>query len=65
MEYDHVAVQRLGAAPGVFSISGSGDSPIIETVRTFFPETWIWDLVEVGYVFVLKGTDGIFKGHGL
>ncbi len=20
----------------------------IETVRTFFPETWIWDLVEVG-----------------
>ncbi|KAK6291010.1 hypothetical protein J4Q44_G00385910 [Coregonus suidteri] len=22
--------------------------PPIETVRTFFPETWIWDLVEVG-----------------
>lgn len=20
----------------------------VETVRTFFPETWIWDLVEVG-----------------
>ncbi|XP_062242617.1 alpha-2-macroglobulin-like [Platichthys flesus] len=29
---------------------GSPDSslPAIETVRTFFPETWIWDLVEVG-----------------
>uniref|UniRef100_A0A4W6CPT5 Alpha-2-macroglobulin bait region domain-containing protein n=1 Tax=Lates calcarifer TaxID=8187 RepID=A0A4W6CPT5_LATCA len=24
------------------------DAPPIETVRTFFPETWIWDLVEVG-----------------
>uniref|UniRef100_A0A671UGS4 Alpha-2-macroglobulin-like n=1 Tax=Sparus aurata TaxID=8175 RepID=A0A671UGS4_SPAAU len=24
------------------------DTPPIETVRTFFPETWIWDLVEVG-----------------
>ncbi|XP_075892095.1 alpha-2-macroglobulin-like [Nelusetta ayraudi] len=23
--------------------------PIIETVRTFFPETWIWELVEVGF----------------
>ncbi|XP_078023473.1 alpha-2-macroglobulin-like isoform X2 [Epinephelus lanceolatus] len=23
-------------------------APPIETVRTFFPETWIWDLVEVG-----------------
>uniref|UniRef100_A0A6Q2YSL1 Alpha-2-macroglobulin-like n=1 Tax=Esox lucius TaxID=8010 RepID=A0A6Q2YSL1_ESOLU len=22
--------------------------PAIQTVRTFFPETWIWDLVEVG-----------------
>ncbi|XP_032365424.1 pregnancy zone protein [Etheostoma spectabile] len=26
----------------------SPDKPPIETVRTFFPETWIWDLVEVG-----------------
>ncbi|XP_038548739.1 alpha-2-macroglobulin-like [Micropterus salmoides] len=25
-----------------------GSPPPIETVRTFFPETWIWDLVEVG-----------------
>ncbi|XP_034459881.1 alpha-2-macroglobulin-like [Hippoglossus hippoglossus] len=29
---------------------GARNSPLpaIETVRTFFPETWIWDLVEVG-----------------
>ncbi|XP_034403946.1 alpha-2-macroglobulin-like [Cyclopterus lumpus] len=32
---------RMGSA------AGPPDSPI-ETVRTFFPETWIWDLVEVG-----------------
>ncbi|CAL8350284.1 unnamed protein product [Lota lota] len=25
-----------------------GALPIIETVRTFFPETWLWDVVEVG-----------------
>ena len=26
----------------------SPDQSPVETVRTFFPETWIWDLVEVG-----------------
>ncbi|TDH15374.1 hypothetical protein EPR50_G00030850 [Perca flavescens] len=26
----------------------SPDKSPVETVRTFFPETWIWDLVEVG-----------------
>uniref|UniRef100_A0A667YY28 Alpha-2-macroglobulin bait region domain-containing protein n=1 Tax=Myripristis murdjan TaxID=586833 RepID=A0A667YY28_9TELE len=26
----------------------AGSPPVIETVRTFFPETWIWDLVDVG-----------------
>ncbi|XP_044209159.1 alpha-2-macroglobulin-like [Thunnus albacares] len=36
----------LMAAPGVGSYSPP--PPPIETVRTFFPETWIWDLVEVG-----------------
>ncbi|KAL6104952.1 a2ml1 [Pungitius sinensis] len=35
-------LELANAAP--FSIS----LPPIETVRTFFPETWIWDLVEVG-----------------
>uniref|UniRef100_A0A8C7KWS3 Alpha-2-macroglobulin n=1 Tax=Oncorhynchus kisutch TaxID=8019 RepID=A0A8C7KWS3_ONCKI len=27
---------------------GLAPPPPIQTVRTFFPETWIWDLVEVG-----------------
>ncbi len=40
---------------GMASIPGAAgggsflpEAPPIETVRTFFPETWIWDLVEVG-----------------
>ncbi|XP_042342008.1 LOW QUALITY PROTEIN: alpha-2-macroglobulin-like [Plectropomus leopardus] len=37
---------EAGSAGG--SGGGSPDPPPIETVRTFFPETWIWDLVEVG-----------------
>ncbi|KAM9359111.1 alpha-2-macroglobulin-like [Symphorus nematophorus] len=38
------------AGPGAGGSSGGygGSAPPIETVRTFFPETWIWDLVEVG-----------------
>uniref|UniRef100_A0A3Q0S085 Alpha-2-macroglobulin bait region domain-containing protein n=1 Tax=Amphilophus citrinellus TaxID=61819 RepID=A0A3Q0S085_AMPCI len=32
-----------------FMLEGGSVLPI-ETVRTFFPETWIWDLVDVGYV---------------
>uniref|UniRef100_A0A667YKS3 Alpha-2-macroglobulin n=1 Tax=Myripristis murdjan TaxID=586833 RepID=A0A667YKS3_9TELE len=28
--------------------SEQSSPPVIETVRTFFPETWIWDLVDVG-----------------
>lgn len=27
---------------------GLGDLAPIQTVRNFFPETWLWDLVEVG-----------------
>uniref|UniRef100_A0A3Q3NBI9 Alpha-2-macroglobulin-like n=1 Tax=Labrus bergylta TaxID=56723 RepID=A0A3Q3NBI9_9LABR len=27
---------------------GNEESLVIETVRSFFPETWIWDLVKVG-----------------
>ncbi len=30
--------------------------PPVETVRTFFPETWIWQLTEVGYVNAIKTT---------
>lgn len=33
---------------GGYGSSRDGVTPI-ETVRTFFPETWIWDLVEVGW----------------
>lgn len=34
----HAMASPVGAAP----------EPVIETVRTFFPETWIWELVDVG-----------------
>lgn len=47
-------VQRVGVSGGSFGgVGGIGGSsyddvsPIV-TVRNFFPETWIWDLVEVG-----------------
>ncbi|XP_055082249.1 alpha-2-macroglobulin-like protein 1 isoform X1 [Periophthalmus magnuspinnatus] len=37
------------AAPGVgFGGAAPPPLPAIETVRTFFPETWIWNLVEIG-----------------
>ncbi|XP_068440468.1 alpha-2-macroglobulin-like [Clinocottus analis] len=39
-------MMEVGSAAAAPS-SSSEDSPI-ETVRTFFPETWIWDLVAVG-----------------
>ncbi|XP_036391806.1 alpha-2-macroglobulin isoform X2 [Megalops cyprinoides] len=38
---ERTAVERLGATPS------AADEPQ-ETVRTYFPETWIWDLVPVG-----------------
>uniref|UniRef100_UPI003AAE80E9 alpha-2-macroglobulin-like n=1 Tax=Centroberyx gerrardi TaxID=166262 RepID=UPI003AAE80E9 len=49
VEMTRMASPGLGAAGGVGSGSAPPDVlPPIETVRTFFPETWIWDLVEVG-----------------
>ncbi|KAM9853544.1 alpha-2-macroglobulin-like protein 1 [Aulostomus maculatus] len=51
---------RYHSTPGIarmdthmVGMAGPGGSyppppPPMETVRTFFPETWIWDLVEVG-----------------
>jgi len=39
--YPELMYLRLGSA------SPNQHSPI-ETVRTFFPETWIWELIEVG-----------------
>ncbi|XP_032365426.1 murinoglobulin-1-like [Etheostoma spectabile] len=43
-------MEDIGPAPAGAVSSGmsSPDKPPIVTVRTFFPETWIWDLVEVG-----------------
>uniref|UniRef100_A0A671U9I5 Alpha-2-macroglobulin-like n=1 Tax=Sparus aurata TaxID=8175 RepID=A0A671U9I5_SPAAU len=38
----------LPSAAGGFGGRSPEDTSPIETVRTFFPETWIWDLVEVG-----------------
>ncbi|XP_063762429.1 alpha-2-macroglobulin-like [Eleginops maclovinus] len=40
-EVMHSRLRKVGSAAPSF------DSPI-ETVRTFFPETWIWDLIEIG-----------------
>lgn len=42
------------------SPGGSGgfllpELPQMKTVRAFFPETWIWDLVEVGYAVFCWG----------
>ncbi|XP_023284207.1 alpha-2-macroglobulin-like [Seriola lalandi dorsalis] len=38
-----VALGSAGSAGGDYP-----EPPPLQTVRTFFPETWIWDLVEVG-----------------
>ncbi|XP_038817302.1 alpha-2-macroglobulin-like isoform X1 [Salvelinus namaycush] len=46
--------RRQGAAGGILDrsllrvVEGDRFVDNIQTVRTFFPETWIWDLVEVG-----------------
>ncbi|XP_053279690.1 alpha-2-macroglobulin isoform X2 [Pleuronectes platessa] len=41
VSYQATPLNRMASAPGSLL-------PAIETVRTFFPETWIWDLMEVG-----------------
>ncbi|KAM3833923.1 alpha-2-macroglobulin-like [Diretmus argenteus] len=50
VEMSRMHEPRLGMAGPQGSGGSSADvsPPPIETVRTFFPETWIWDLVEVG-----------------
>uniref|UniRef100_A0A671WG83 Alpha-2-macroglobulin domain-containing protein n=1 Tax=Sparus aurata TaxID=8175 RepID=A0A671WG83_SPAAU len=53
MRYDNVpgvsrVVMGQAVPAGGFGGSYPEDISPIETVRTFFPETWIWDLVEVG-----------------
>ncbi|XP_051788065.1 alpha-2-macroglobulin-like protein 1 isoform X2 [Erpetoichthys calabaricus] len=46
-----VAMQEM-AVPFVMSASADmsrpGPQPVKETIRKFFPETWVWDLVSVG-----------------
>ncbi|XP_066566843.1 alpha-2-macroglobulin-like isoform X2 [Amia ocellicauda] len=50
-EYYHMSNRhRIYYQPEVFSvmsIGGSWGGPK-ETIRTFFPETWIWDLIPIG-----------------
>uniref|UniRef100_A0A669C948 Alpha-2-macroglobulin domain-containing protein n=1 Tax=Oreochromis niloticus TaxID=8128 RepID=A0A669C948_ORENI len=43
--FNHSTVFGSPGNPGIFY---SPEAPLMKTVRTFFPETWIWDLVEVG-----------------
>ncbi|XP_030601186.1 alpha-2-macroglobulin-like isoform X2 [Archocentrus centrarchus] len=38
----------LSRTPVAQAMLVAGSAPPIKTVRAFFPETWIWDLVEVG-----------------
>ena len=47
---DRMVVGQAGMPAPAGGLGGSylEDASPIETVRTFFPETWIWDLVEVG-----------------
>ncbi|XP_069003493.1 alpha-2-macroglobulin-like [Embiotoca jacksoni] len=51
--YHHPGAVAIGKAGSIgssrsdFGNTGSPPPPI-ETVRTFFPETWLWDLVQVG-----------------
>ncbi|XP_066566824.1 alpha-2-macroglobulin-like isoform X3 [Amia ocellicauda] len=42
-----INVDYRGISPVMMSRGGSGRRPK-ETIRTFFPETWIWDLIPVG-----------------
>ncbi|XP_029028281.1 alpha-2-macroglobulin-like [Betta splendens] len=44
LEYYHLRGEH--GRPGL--ARGFGHPPPVVTVRTFFPETWIWDLVHVG-----------------
>ncbi|CAN9511029.1 unnamed protein product [Ophioblennius macclurei] len=51
LRYDSPGVARMQtevlSAGGGMNLDAI-DNAVIETVRTFFPETWIWDLVEIG-----------------
>uniref|UniRef100_A0A3P9P5V8 Alpha-2-macroglobulin-like n=1 Tax=Poecilia reticulata TaxID=8081 RepID=A0A3P9P5V8_POERE len=47
-EYDYVPLVGSSIPMGVSGEAGSMAPQPVETVRTFFPETWIWDIVETG-----------------
>ncbi len=40
----------MAAAPMVESAGGESSSSFDVTIRTYFPETWIWQLAQVGLV---------------
>ncbi|KAF0030277.1 hypothetical protein F2P81_017008 [Scophthalmus maximus] len=43
-----VVAMSGSAGPAGGGLASNSEAAPIETVRTFFPETWIWDLVAVG-----------------
>uniref|UniRef100_A0A096LVI2 Alpha-2-macroglobulin-like n=1 Tax=Poecilia formosa TaxID=48698 RepID=A0A096LVI2_POEFO len=50
-EYDYVPLKGSSLPMAVRGEAGSRPAMVpqpVETVRTFFPETWIWDIVETG-----------------
>lgn len=47
-QIQRMSIQVQGVAGGIVGAGVPDDVSPIETVRNFFPETWIWDLVEVG-----------------
>ncbi|XP_029922657.1 alpha-2-macroglobulin-P-like [Myripristis murdjan] len=51
-QMNYLMPMPMPGVPGRIGLGGgyspSPALPVIETVRTFFPETWIWDLVDVG-----------------
>uniref|UniRef100_A0A667Z5P3 Alpha-2-macroglobulin bait region domain-containing protein n=1 Tax=Myripristis murdjan TaxID=586833 RepID=A0A667Z5P3_9TELE len=49
-EETHKFANRMAEPEVSITLFSSEQSspPVIETVRTFFPETWIWDLVDTG-----------------
>uniref|UniRef100_A0A8D3CJN8 Si:ch211-212c13.8 n=1 Tax=Scophthalmus maximus TaxID=52904 RepID=A0A8D3CJN8_SCOMX len=47
-QYSHYVAMSGSAGPAGGGLASNSEAAPIETVRTFFPETWIWDLVAVG-----------------
>ena len=67
-EYDYgfdydapVAFMATESAPKAKSITPIGGSPTVpeSSIRTYFPETWLWQLIEV--LLVIKKSISIIK----